>query len=147
MAEKDTVVDLKSTGANTPPPYGDRGDAHIVGSSPTGAWAGHPLQLAVNDGEGGYDFLSGAGMKDKLFTRGGVASVHTGSALAALQTASDVDTLITSKIQDGSQNGEIPNWQDSAWVPLPIPAGGDGNYKLHAVKSAGAVTLSWVSDP
>lgn len=46
---------IKSQGDNTPPGSPATGDAYILGSSPTGAWAGHANDLALY--YGGWLFL------------------------------------------------------------------------------------------
>lgn len=86
---------------NTPPGSPSTGDSYIVGSSPTGAWAGHAGDIAVwedsvwglyaaRTGEKVFDQAAGG---EKIWTGGAWVAANDGMTLIATQVASNVATI------------------------------------------------------
>lgn len=75
---------LQDSDADTPPSQPVSGAAYGLGASPTGAWSGHPGQIAVWQGEG-WQFIAPAPGWRAWDLAGGGLRVWSGSAWSAPQ--------------------------------------------------------------
>lgn len=97
-----------SVGDNAPPGTPADGDAHIVGTSPTGAWAGRPDCIAVRLG-GTWRFIPG---EDDAGTPIAIGARHEGL-----------------RVYDRAA-GALMAWNAASWVEVAGGGGGGGSYDM-----------------
>lgn len=127
VQDLDDIIELASVGEDTPPAaVGSRGTAHITGADPTGKWAGNPNALAIDSGDGSFDFKDAAEMKKHLYFWEDALQSWNGTALEPL-----------------TGGGEAPAPPADE---LPADPTTDGAYTLKCTVTGGVAAKEWIAD-
>ena len=126
-----TVV---SMGSNAPPGSPADGALHIVGSSPTGAWAGQANNLARYVAEGAFWQFYAAGDQVRIVFNGDDGGLYAWSGIA---------WAVVAGIPDAPSDGNQYARQDGAWQPV---AGASRSPAVQSVTSSATVTPNFAND-
>lgn len=131
-----------SMGSNTPPTSPADGALYIVGTAPTGAWAGEANSLARFVAEGAFWQFFGAGDQVSLILNradfglytwngsawvpavAGSAGAVWGSITGTLSAQADLQSALNARLTDAPSDGTQYTRQNGAWAAV---AGGGGS--------------------
>ena len=129
---------VKAVGTNTPPASPANGDAYVVGTSPTGAWAGKASNIArYSTIAGGWEFFTPKANWWVANQADGFDYYYTGSAwavfskadsllahLAGTETFTGLKTFSAGLNLGGTAN--LTAYDEGTWTPTATNLGGTG---------------------